>query len=132
MLYIYIPWMILHPAVSVLIGRPLGFGWTRVDAEVSAGEPADAAKARVLPNASVLHFASFEMNGEEYKVPIFGPDAVHSEGSCRMYVKRKNPKEIWIPKYQNKLTAVIGALMILALWAGLILAGIYIVRAIKS
>ncbi|MBR4200885.1 MAG: hypothetical protein IKQ91_06360 [Oscillospiraceae bacterium] len=128
-LYVYIPWMILHPAVSTLIGRPLGFGWKRVDAEICAGEPEDAGKARVLPKASVLRFAEFETNGEKYKIPLFGEGA---EGACRLYVKQKKPQEVWQPKYESKLTALAGAFLILALWAGLVFAGIYIAQAIRG
>lgn len=131
-LYIYIPWMILHPAVSTLIGRPLGSGWKRVEGEICTDEPADAAKARVLPNASILRMARFELDGQEYKVPLCSADFSPDEGQCTLYVKRKNPQTVWVSKYQNRLTAFIGSVMILALWAGLVYAGIFIARAIKG
>ena len=76
--------------------------------------------------------ARFELDGQEYKVPLCSEDFSPDEGQCTLYVKRKNPQTVWVSKYQNRLTAFIGSVMILALWAGLVYAGIFIAGAIKG
>ena len=128
-IFIWIPWVFVKNALSTLVGRPLGFGWQRVDAEIRTAEAKDSAKALVIPKSLVFQYAVYEVGGNEYKTPL---TRQIKEEQCMIYVRRKNPQEVWEQKYPDKMTALVGILLIIGIWAGLVLSGIYIVRMMKS
>ena len=127
-IFIWIPWMLLRGALQTLIGRPVGFGWQRIEAEVRAAELPDN-----LPETQMklpaFHYAVYEVDGEEYKTPL---SLRHPIESIRLYVKTDDPQVTWQPQYPDRLTALVGFLFIAGLWGGLIYAGFVIADMIRN
>jgi len=130
-LMVMIPAYLLGGALQSLIGRPIGPGWMRVKAKVTGidteGLPQNLVQMKLqMPDFQV---AVYEADGQEYRTALTGK---HTKDSCTLYVKRSDPKKVWQPKYPDTLTALVGAVFVLGLWAGLIYAGIRIFGAVRS
>ena len=126
-LMVWLPAMILKEAIRALIGRPFGPGWVRVEAEIRPVGIPQEIRERVSGPITEIHQAVYETYGAEHTVPIFD----YRGGShCRLYVRQDEPEIIWRSKYDSRFTALVGALCVLALWAGLIWGGIAIARKI--
>ncbi|MBR3419820.1 MAG: hypothetical protein IKG82_14125 [Oscillospiraceae bacterium] len=128
-LFVWIPLMILKESFQTLIGRPFGFGWARTDAEIRTKEVPQELKERAFGNIPPLRYAVYEIDGTEYTAPLRG---CKGKDRCRLYVRRENPEQVWEPKAENRFAALIGILMILAFWAGLVYGGIVIARMIRG
>ncbi len=130
-LIVMIPAYLLGVVLQSLIGRPFGQGWMRVEAKVTgidtAGLPQNLAQMNLrLPDFQV---AVYEADGQEYRTALTGK---YKKDTCTLYVKRSDPEKVWQPKCPNALTALVGVIFVLGLWAGLIYAGIRIFGAVRS
>lgn len=130
-LMVVIPAYLLGGALQSLIGRPLGIGWTRIQARVTETDtsqlPQNLGQMKThLPDFQV---AVYEVDGQEYRTAL---SQKHRTDHCTLYVQSSKPMNVWQPKYPNLLTALIGAVFVLGLWAGLIYAGIRIVGIILN
>ena len=143
-LFVVIPFMILREAIRTIIGRPFGSGWMRVDAEICTmdvpqeireqmiratelPQEIQAQMNRKLPAS--IRYAVYEIDGMEHRVPV---NSFKGRQHCRLYVRQDAPDTIWDPKFENRTAAVIGALIILLFWAGLVWSGICIYKMIRS
>ena len=128
-LFVWIPFMILKEAVQTLIGRPLGFGWKRVDAEIHSAEAPEEIQKRASAPIPPVRVAVHEADGTEHKTLLPG---YFKSADCRLYVRRNDPGTVWIPKYENRFAALIGAVLILSFWAGLVYGGFVIAQMIHG
>lgn len=128
-IFIWIPWIFLRGALQSLIGRPAGFGWIRVDADVVDVEVPEEKLQRPVRKLPHYQYAVYEIDGEEHKMPLPQGSKV---SKCKIYVKKDNPQVTWMPSYPDRFTALIGFLFIIGLWAGLIYAGFYIADMIRG
>lgn len=130
-LFVWLPFVILKEAVLAAVGRPLGSGWMRTDAEIRTKEAPKEMQERAFAPIPPLRYAAYEIDGTEYAIPLRGSRGKDKE-SLLLYVRRDDPKSVWEPKFENRFAALIGALMILAFWAGLVYGGIVIARMIRG
>ena len=128
-LFVWLPFMILKESVQTLIGRPVGFGWKRANAEVRTAEVPKEIQEQAFAPVPPVSYAVFEEDGTEHRTPLPG---YHGSSRFILYVRRDNPDNVWHPKYENRFAALIGALIILAFWAGLVYGGIVIARMIRG
>ena len=126
-LFILLPYRIVIGAIQVLIGRPFGFGWIPVSAEMLP-EEGSSPPAEQKAEAD-YKYAVYTVDGRQYRMPYFRKvKADH----LKLYVKKKTPRVIWTHSCDNRQTALAGLLMILSLWAGLAMTAIYFVQMMRS
>lgn len=130
-LFVWLPAMLVKEAFLTVIGRPLGSGWMRTDAEIRTKEAPKEMQERAFAPIPPLRYAAYEIDGTEYAIPLRGSRGKDKE-SLLLYVRRDDPKIVWEPKFENRFAALIGILMILAFWAGLVYGGIVIARMIRG
>lgn len=130
-LFVWLPAMLVKEAFLTVIGRPLGSGWMRTDAEIRTKEAPKEMQERAFAPIPPLRYAAYEIDGTEYATPLRGSRGKDKE-SLLLYVRRDDPKIVWEPKFENRFAALIGILMILAFWAGLVYGGIVIARMIRG
>lgn len=82
MLFIWIPFVILKESVLAMIGRPLGFGWMRVNADVRTKEAPQEIQERAFGKIPPLRYAVYEIDGTEYASPLRGSRGTEH---CRLY-----------------------------------------------
>ncbi|MBR6107935.1 MAG: hypothetical protein IKQ39_07985 [Oscillospiraceae bacterium] len=130
-LMVVIPAYLLRGALQTLIGRPLGIGWMRVEGRVTEKDSSEL--TQVIGGLKIhlpdFQVAVYEVDGQEYRTALANK---HKKDSCTLYVRKSNPTEVWQPKYPDVLTALVGTVLVLGLWAGLIYAGIRIIGIILN
>ncbi len=127
-LMVWLPAKILKESLLSLIGRPLGPGWVRVEAEIRPVGTSQEIRERLSGAFPEMYEAVYETDGAEHTAPLF--DYCGGRCRCRLYVKQENPETVWRSKSDSRLTALIGVLLILAFWAGLIWGCIAVARRI--
>ena len=145
-MFFLFPLLILKQAVVTLINRPLGSGWIRRNAEIRTLEMSPEFQQQMQQEnqqemqqqlqtvlgrpLSELRYAEYcDEDGTEHRVPV---QSFKGRQHAKIYVRQDHPEMIWDPKFENRFAALIGILLILLFWTGLVFAGIYIVRMIRS
>ena len=127
---LWIPYMLVKAALFSLIGRPFGFGWKAVRAEIRPYAPTPDPRIRIpVESDAPLMYAEYTYGGNDYKVPVLWnkPDE-----NGVLYINKKQPHVVWHPAYENRATALVAVLLIAGLWFGLVLGGILIYREAVS